>query len=178
MGSVAVQGVNLTGDDQADRTVHGGVYQAVYSYAREDYAWWENELGRALPPGQFGENLTTLGIGVNEALVGERWRVGTLLLEVTTPRFPCYKLAMKMDDPTFIKRFASALRPGAYFSIVEGGAVRQGDPIEIEFRPEHDITIKKFAQIYLFERDRLADLLAVNLPDSWRSSINQRLRNA
>src|SRR5579859_197300 len=72
-GRVAVKGVNLDGDDQADRTVHGGPDQAVYAYAREDYAWWENELQRVLPPGQFGENLTTLGIDVNEALVGERW---------------------------------------------------------------------------------------------------------
>jgi MOSC domain-containing protein YiiM len=176
-GRVALKGVNLDGDDQADRTVHGGPCQAVYSYASEDYAWWENELRRTMPPGQFGENLTTLGIDVNEALIGERWRIGTALLQVTTPRLPCFKLAMKMNDPKFIKRFASALRPGAYFAIVEEGELRKGDVVEIEFRPTHGVTIRQFAQIYLFERDRLAELLAVDLSDSWRTAINEHLQN-
>jgi MOSC domain-containing protein YiiM len=127
-GRVSVRGVNLEGDDQADRTVHGGPENAVYAYASEDYSWWDGELDRDLPPGQFGENLTTRDIDVNEALIGERWRAGTALLQVTTPRFPCYKLAMKMEDPHFIKRFSAALRPGAYLTILEEGAVEQGIP--------------------------------------------------
>ncbi len=174
-GRLAVKGVNLAGDDQADRKVHGGPYQAVYGYAREDYDWWENELGRAMPPGQFGENLTTRGIDVNEALIGERWRVGTALLQVTIPRLPCYKLAMKMDDPRFVKRFSAALRTGAYFAIAQEGDVSEGDGIEVVSQPTHDVTIKTFAQIYLFERDRVRELLAVDLPGSWRSWINEHL---
>ena len=174
-GRVTVRGVNLDGDDQADRRVHGGPDQAVYGYASEDYAWWKKDLRRAVLPGTFGENLTTVGIDISEALIGERWRVGTTLLRVTTPRLPCYKLAMKMDDPAFIKRFASALRPGAYFAIAEEGELGKGDAIEVESRPTHDITIKKFAQIYLFERDRSRELLVADLPDAWRDSITAKL---
>ena len=87
-GRVAVRGVNLVGDEQADRRVHGGPDKAVYAYAREDYAWWERQLGRPLEPGTFGENLTTEGIQVTGALVGERWRLGSVVLQVTSPRVP------------------------------------------------------------------------------------------
>ena len=168
---VAVQGVNLDGDDQADRSVHGGETRAVYAYAIEDYTWWEAQLGRTLPPGQFGENITTAGIDVNDALIGERWRVGTALLQITVPRVPCYKLAMKMDDPRFVKRFADALRPGPYFSIIESGDVEQGDSIEVVSQPSHDLTIAKMAQIYLFDRHRLRELLVPELPVSWREWV-------
>jgi MOSC domain-containing protein YiiM len=174
-GQVSVRGVNLDGDDQADRKVHGGPEQAVYAYACEDYTWWETELGRTMPPGQFGENLTTRGIDVNEALIGERWHVGTTVLQITFPRIPCYKLAMKMDDPRFIKRFGTALRPGSYFAIVQEGSVEKGDAIEVVSRPSHDVTIKKAMQIYLFERERLPELLVPELPTSWRESIEAHI---
>jgi MOSC domain-containing protein YiiM len=170
---LAVRGVNVEGDDQADRSVHGGPDRAIYAYATEDYAWWQAELGRDLPPGQFGENLTTHGIPVNDALIGERWRTGTALLQVTTPRIPCYKLAMKMDDPHFIKRFGAALRPGTYLAIIEEGTVAQGDPIEVVSRPSHQISVAEMARIYLFERDRLQELLVPELPDEWRDWILQ-----
>jgi MOSC domain-containing protein YiiM len=170
-GRVAVQGVNLQGDDQADRSVHGGEVRAVYAYAKEDYAWWALELGRTMPPGQFGENITTAGIDVNAALIGERWRVGSAILQITIPRVPCYKLAMKMEDPGFVRRFARALRPGPYFTILEKGYVRRGDSIEVVSRPSHDLTIAKMAQIYLFERSRLSELLVPELPSSWRDWI-------
>lgn len=174
-GRVAVQGVNLHGDDQADRSVHGGEVRAVYAYASEDYAWWELQLGRTLPPGQFGENITTAGIDVNAALVGECWRVGSALLQITLPRVPCYKLAMKMGDPRFIKRFARALRPGPYLSIVEEGVVEQGDSIEVVSRPSHDLSIAKMVRIYLFERECLSELLVPELPFSWREWIATQL---
>lgn len=174
-GRVAVQGINLHGDDQADRSVHGGEVRAVYAYAIEDYAWWEQQLGRTLPPGQFGENITTAGIDVNAALVGERWRVGSALLQITVPRAPCYKLAMKMGDRQFIKQFALALRPGPYLSIVEKGVVEEGASIEIVSRPSHDLTIAKMTRIYLFERDRLSELLVPELPSSWRGWIATQL---
>ena len=167
-GRIAVRGVNVDGDDQADRKVHGGPDQAVYGYASEDYAWWANELARNMTPAQFGENLTTRGIDINEALIGERWRIGTTLLQVTSPRIPCYKLAMKMDDPNFIKRFSAALRPGAYFAIVQEGAVEKGDEVEVVSRPPHGLSIKKMMRIYLFERERASEMLVPDLPESWR----------
>jgi len=115
-GRVAVRGVNVDGDDQADRTVHGGPDKAVYAYALEEIRQWEDELGRPLGAAAFGENLTTEGIDVSGALVGERWRIGTTLLEVVQPRLPCFKLGLRMGDPTFLKRFAESSRPGAYMA--------------------------------------------------------------
>src|SRR5262245_28089746 len=85
VGRIAVRGVNLAGDDQADRQAHGGPDKAVYAYTVEDARWWEQQLGRSLAYGEFGENLTTEGIEVNEALVGERWQVGATVLEVSEP---------------------------------------------------------------------------------------------
>ncbi|GAF99179.1 unnamed protein product, partial [marine sediment metagenome] len=95
-GPVAVEGTSLEGDVQVDRRVHGGEHKAVYAYALEDYAWWANELGRPLEAGSFGENLTTSGLNVSGAMVGERWRIGTVLLEVSQPRSPCFKLGIAM----------------------------------------------------------------------------------
>ena len=105
-GRLPVRGVNVEGDDQADRTVHGGPDKAVYSYGAEDTEWWEAELGRPLGPGAFGENLTVRGMPVSGALIGERWRIGTVLLEVAQPRVPCYKLGVRMGDRLFPKKFA------------------------------------------------------------------------
>jgi MOSC domain-containing protein YiiM len=160
-GSVAVRGVNVDGDDQADRDNHGGRDQAVYAYARESYAWWEGELGVGLPPGTFGENLTLEGIDVDGALIGERWSVGGsggLLLEVTAPRIPCSKLGKRMGDPRFVKRFAAARRPGAYLRIVREGSVAAGDVVEVVERPSHGVTIGVVNEAVLFD-DALAPRL-------------------
>lgn len=175
-GRVMVAGVNISGDDQADRSVHGGPDRALYAYAAEDYAWWSGELGRDLPPGTFGENLTTRGLDVNGALVGERWQIGSTVLQVTTPRFPCYKLAMKMGDPKFVKRFGVALRLGTYLSIVTEGALERGDAIEVVHRPAHGVTIGEMSKIYLFERHRLRELLVPELPGEWTQWINENAR--
>jgi MOSC domain-containing protein YiiM len=139
-GRVAVRGVNLAGDEQADLTVHGGPDKAVYAYAIEETVEWEAELERDLGVGAFGENLTTAGIDVSGALIGERWRIGTTLLEVVQPRFPCFKLGIRLDDPTLVRRFAHGSRPGAYLRIVEEGDIGQGDEIAIEDRPDHGVT--------------------------------------
>ena len=112
-GRVPLRGVNFEGDDQADRTVHGGPDKAVYAYGAEDTEWWSAELGRTLDPGTFGENLTVRGVPVSGAVIGERWEVGSTVLEVAQPRLPCFKLGLKMGDPRFLKRFADAGRPGA-----------------------------------------------------------------
>lgn len=177
-GRVAVRGVNLDGDDQADRCVHGGPVRSIYAYGCEDYVWWESELGRAMPPGTFGENLTTAGIDPNDALVGERWRIGSVLVQVTIPRVPCYKLGIKMGDPHFVKRFAGALRPGPYFTIVEEGELGAGDPIEVVHKPGHALTIRETSRIYLFDRPRLAELLVPELPESWRGWVTELVEEA
>jgi MOSC domain-containing protein YiiM len=168
-GRVRARGVNLEGDEQADRSVHGGPDKAVYSYAREDYERWEGELGRELAPGSFGENLTTLGIDVSGAVIGERWRAGTVLLEVSQPRTPCWKLGVRMDDPRFIKRFAQAGRPGAYLRIVEEGELGAGDAVEVTSRPAHGVTVAEVAHAFLRDHSRAARLLeAPELTESWR----------
>jgi MOSC domain-containing protein YiiM len=171
-GRVAVRGVNLDGDDQADRTVHGGPDKAVYAYAIEEVRRWEDELRRPLGPAAFGENLTTEGIDVSGALVGERWRIGTTLLEVVQPRLPCFKLGLRMGDPAFLRRFARSSRPGAYLRIVTEGELGAGDAIEVLSRPEHGITVAFVSDAILLDetlRERagsapeLAEMLAVHL---------------
>jgi MOSC domain-containing protein YiiM len=158
-GRVSVRGVNLAGDDQADRTVHGGPDKAVYAYAAEETGEWEEELGRELGAGAFGENLTTVGVDVSGATIGERWRVGTTLLEVVQPRFPCFKLGIKMGEPGFVRRFAYASRPGAYLRIVEEGDLGRGDRIEITRRPDHGVTSRLVYDAILRDRDLIATAL-------------------
>ena len=176
-GRVRLHGVNLDGDDQADRGVHGGRDRAAYAYASEDYAWWAGELGRDCAPGTFGENFTTRGIDVSGALIGERWRVGSAVVQVTSPRIPCYKLAMKMDDPQFVRRFAEALRPGAYLSVVQEGDVAAGDGVEIVHRPGHDLSLAAMVRIYFFERHRIGELVDVeDLPAGWRDWAREHAR--
>jgi MOSC domain-containing protein YiiM len=159
-GRVAVRGVNVDGDDQADRTVHGGPDKAVYAYALEEIRQWEDELGRPLGAAAFGENLTTEGIDVSGALVGERWRIGTTLLEVVQPRLPCFKLGLRMGDPAFVKRFALASRPGAYLRIVEEGELGAGDAIEVADRPAHGVTVALVARAIMIDHDLLAQAAA------------------
>jgi MOSC domain-containing protein YiiM len=153
-GRVRVAGVNVEGDDQADRRVHGGPDKAVYAYAREDTAWWEGQLGRELGPGAFGENLTVEGLDVSGAVIGERWRLGTVELEVCQPRFPCFKLGLRFGDPQMLKRFTQAERPGAYLRIVREGEIGAGDAIDVTDRPEHGITIALVARAVMID-DRL-----------------------
>ncbi len=176
-GRLAVRGVNIEGDDQADRSVHGGVDKAVYAYAREDYEWWEQELGRALDPGTFGENLTLRGVDVNGARIGERWRIGGTLLEVSEPRFPCWKIGVKMDDPRFLKRFSKALRTGAYLRIVEEGELAAGDAVTIEHRPDHDVTIELFARAYLSDHSLGPRVVVAQaLAPRWHEWFNEHAR--
>jgi MOSC domain-containing protein YiiM len=171
-GRVRVEGVNVAGDQQADRRVHGGPDKAVYVYAREDAARWEEQLGRVLPPGMFGENLTTEGVDVSGAVIGERWRIGTVELEVAQPRLPCAKLGTRFGDLTMVKRFAEASRPGGYCRIVTEGELGAGDEIELLSRPEHGITLAFVSNAILLDetlRERagsapeLAQDLAVHL---------------
>jgi MOSC domain-containing protein YiiM len=175
-GRVEVRGVNVDGDEQADRSVHGGPDKALYSYAREDIDWWERELGRELPDGVFGENLTLRGVDVTGALIGERWRIGSVLLEVSEPRFPCWKLGARFGDPKMLKHFAAARRPGAYLRIVEEGDLATGDAVDVVERPGHGLTIGSFAHAYLEDRSALSRLLEVPaVSEDWRAWARERV---
>jgi MOSC domain-containing protein YiiM len=143
-GPVAVGELGLDGDRQFDTRNHGGPDKAVYAYASEDAAWWAEELGRDIPPGLLGDNLTTVGLDVTGARIGERWRIGGsdgVLVEVRMPRTPCENLSARMRDSTFHKRFTASRRVGAYLKVCEPGTIAAGDPIEIDFRPDHTLTV-------------------------------------
>jgi MOSC domain-containing protein YiiM len=158
-GRVPVAGVTVGDDVQVDKKHHGGPLQAVYAYAIEDYAWWSKELGRELAPGAFGDNLTTEGIDITNAPIGQRWKVGTCVIEITDPRIPCSTLRARMQIPGFVKRFARSRRFGAYFMIVEEGDVAAGDDIDILATPEHDATIARLGAAYF--NDDLAEAEAL-----------------
>jgi MOSC domain-containing protein YiiM len=171
-GRIHVAGVNVEGDEQADLRVHGGPDKAVYAYSLEETRAWEQELGREIGPGGFGENLTLEGVDVSGARVGERWRIGTVLLETTEPRDPCFKLNLRMGDNRFGKRFLAAARPGAYLRILEEGELGAGDAVEVVRRPEHDVTMRLMMLAARVDRTRLPELLAApDLTDEWREYI-------
>lgn len=141
-GPRGIGGSGLVGDPICDRRHHGGTDQAVYAYAREDLDFWEQELGRPLRCGAFGENLTTSGLDVTEALVGERWQVGdSCVLEVTSPRIPCRTFAGWLAEQRWVRRFTHEGRPGAYLRVIAPGPVRAGDSISVVARPHHQISI-------------------------------------
>jgi MOSC domain-containing protein YiiM len=168
-GRIAVRGVNLAGDDQADRNAHGGPDKVVYAYAVEDARWWEREIGRSLEHGEFGENLTTEGIEVNDALVGERWQIGTTVLEVSEPRVPCWRLGVRMNDKMFPRRFTGALRPGPYLRLIADGTVGAGDEITVIERPGHGLTVRDVFRIYTRDHDEVPRLLTVpQMSESWK----------
>lgn len=178
-GRIAIRGINLDGDVQADREAHGGFDKAVYAYAIEDTRWWENVIGRSLVYGQFGENLTTAGIEVNDALVGDRWLIGTSVLEVSEPRIPCWRLGVRMDDNMFPRRFTEAQRPGTYLRIVVEGDVGEGDEIRLVERPDHNLTIRDVFRIYTRDRGEAGRLLAVpQMSESWRGWAEALVRKA
>jgi MOSC domain-containing protein YiiM len=130
-GPVEVGPLGLVDDVQVDRRYHGGTDKAVYAYAVEDGEWWREEEGVAWEPGLFGENLTVSGLDLVNAPVGQRWRVGSTLLEVSEPRTPCFKLGHRIGDMRFVRRFAKALRLGAYLRVIEPGHLAAGNPVAI-----------------------------------------------
>ncbi len=172
---VRVRGVNLQGDDQADRAVHGGADKAVYAYAVEDQMWWESQIGRPLEYGELGENLTTKGIDITNAVVGEHWEVGNVLLEVSDPRVPCWKLAFRMGDPLFPRRFTAAGRPGTYLRILEEGELGAGDEIRVVMRPDHGLTIGEVFRILTRDQGEAGRLLSVpQVSESWKAWAENR----
>ena len=157
-GRVAVHPLGLDGDVQVNKKWHGGEGQALYAYAQEDADWWAAELERELPAGLFGENLRTGGIDLTGALLGERWRIGAVLVEVTAPRTPCAKLRAHWGVPRLIKRFTEHGASGAYLRVLETGDIGAGDHIEVVERPDHDITIGTTFRAFTTERHLLASL--------------------
>ena len=169
--------VGLSGDRVYDLPHHGGTYQAVYAYAREDLDAWAVTMERTLPNGVFGENLTTAGIDITGALIGDRWRVGdTVVLEVTCPRIPCQTFQGWLDRAGWIKEFTRAAVPGAYMRVVTPGEVRADDPIEIVHRPEHDVTVGLVFRAFGGEPELLPKLLVADaLPPEDLEQVRRRL---
>jgi MOSC domain-containing protein YiiM len=139
---------------------HGGGDQAVYAYAREDLDWWQDELGAPLRSGMFGENLTTTGLAVSGALIGETWRIGDdVLVQVTSPRVPCSTFSAWINRKGWLQAFIRASRPGAYLRVLSGGALKASDPMVVEFRPSHSVTVEKSFRALTLEPDLLPGLL-------------------
>ncbi|MGL5827446.1 MAG: MOSC domain-containing protein [Nocardioides sp.] len=148
-GPVEVHALGVAGDQVSDTRHHGGITKAVYVFAREDLDWWASQLNQPVTDGQFGENLTTTGIDVNEALIGERWRIGTVLLELAEARIPCndFKNWMRQsgyDAAAWVKRFTRVGRPGPYLKVLQPGVLQAGDEIVVEHRPSHDVTVSRY----------------------------------
>jgi MOSC domain-containing protein YiiM len=154
-------GSGVVGDYIGDGKHHGGDEQALYAFQREDLDAWEKRLERTIPNGFFGENLTTRDLEVNEARVGERWRVGpNVVLQVTMPRIPCATFRGWVGEPGWAKWFTAAGRPGAYLRVITPGQVSAGDPVEVIHRPDHDVTISLVFRATTTEHELLPSLLA------------------
>ena len=153
----------MLGDDVVSRKHHGGSQQAVYAVAREELDWWGAELGRDLRDGMFGENVTTLGLDVDAAVVGQRWTVGSAVLEVTGPRIPCATFAAWMGERGWVRRFTERGRTGAYLAVVEPGVLSVGDTIEVGPRPEHGITVPEVFGAFMGDDDLAARVVAAQV---------------
>ncbi len=160
-GPVTVGLLGLDGDEYADKEHHGGVEQAVYAYAREDLDWWTEQLGRELRNGIFGENVTTTGIDISAALIGEIWRMGTVVVQLTAPRIPCVTFKSWLDEPHWVKRFAAAGRPGTYLRVLTPGVVQAGDELTVVSRPSEEVTVAESMRAFYGDRDIMRRLLTV-----------------
>ena len=169
-GPVEMDLLGLAGDEVADTKHHGGTYQAVYAFAQEDGEYWADRLGGPVRPGLFGENLTTAGIDVNAARLGERWRIGTVLLEVVSVRIPCsvFKNWLDLhghDARHWQKRFTAVGRPGPYLRVLEPGTLAAGDEVVVEHRPDHDVTVSTMFRALTTERHLLRHLVGLDRID-------------
>lgn len=179
-GPVMLRTMNLDGDRQADLSVHGGPYKAVYAYPSEHYEFWRKELPEmTLPFGMFGENFTTEGLFEPSVNVGDRFRVGEAELIVSQPRLPCYKLGIKFGRADIIKRFLRSRRTGFYFAVAKEGMVEAGDDFELIERDPNKVTVADITRLYAFDRDDLETLQrAINLealPESWREHFRKQI---
>jgi MOSC domain-containing protein YiiM len=179
-GRVPVRTLNLDGDRQADLSVHGGPEKAVYAYPTEHYEYWREELpGVDLPPGSFGENLTTEGLRETEVRIGDRFRIGSTVLRVTQPRMPCHKLGVKFERDDMVRRFLASERTGFYLAVVREGDVGAGDAIERLERAPHELMVSGAARLYAGDHNdpealrRAAEV--EDLPESWREHFRQQM---
>ncbi|QKE86183.1 MOSC domain-containing protein [Arthrobacter sp. NEB 688] len=159
-------GSGVVGDDVVSRRHHGGSSQAVYAVAREELDHWGGVLERVLPDGQFGENLTTQGLDVDGAVVGERWRVGSALLEVTGPRIPCATFGAWMGERGWVRRFTERGRTGAYLAVVEPGTVSTGDVVEVLERPAHGIVVPRVFRALCGDLEAADEVLGARVLDA------------
>lgn len=177
-GRVAVRTNNIAGDRQADLTVHGGPYKAVYCYPEEHYSFWSRQLPDVeLVAGMFGENLTTQGLDEQTVLIGDRFRVGSAVLQVTQPRMPCYKLNIRFGRPDMVKRFWTSGRPGIYFSVVEEGALASGDGIEKVGAEIEGISVADVVALYRGKKtdsELLERALRAPLFGGWKEELLER----
>lgn len=170
-------GSGLVGDSIGNSKFHGGDDQAVYAYAREDLDAWQGQIDREITNGMFGENVTTSGVDVTNAVIGERWRVGSggLLLQVTRPRTPCKTFAVRMGIRGWIKTFTNGGTPGAYLRVLEPGPAAAGDEIEVLDRPEHGVTIATVYRAMMLEPDLMPSILAADeLPEPLKRQARRR----
>jgi MOSC domain-containing protein YiiM len=153
--------LGLAGDEHGDTENHGGLDQAVYAYAREDLDWWTERVGRELRNGEFGENVTTSGLEVTGALIGEIWRMGEVVVQITSPRIPCETFKAWTGEDHWVRRFAAGGRPGAYLRVLTEGEIRAGDDIEVLSRPEQRVTVAESMLAYYGDAALMRTLLTV-----------------
>jgi MOSC domain-containing protein YiiM len=181
-GRIRLRETNLDGDRQADLTVHGGPNKAVYGYASEHYSYWQAELPKQeLPWGAFGENFTTEGMLETKLSMGDRFRLGSAVIRVTTPRLPCYKLAAKFQSDAMIARFLRSSHSGFYFAVVEEGEVGAGDELQFLESETPSLTIAEFNHLYVSPKPDLELLKRAvevkSLPESWRERYQARIED-
>jgi MOSC domain-containing protein YiiM len=181
-GRAQVRTLNIDGDEQSDLSVHGGRHKAVYAYPSEHYATWAQELGVDLPWGAFGENLTLEGILEDEIRIGDRLTIGSVVLEVTQPRMPCFKLGIRFDRDDMVRRFLESGRSGLYLAVSREGVIAAGDEVTFESAAEHDVTIADVAEVYATggdDRNLLRRVVAVpTLPDGLKQHFAKLLARA
>src|SRR5258706_15633295 len=185
-GRIALRALNLDGDGQADLTVHGGEYKAVYCYPLAHYEYWKKELpGRKLPLGMFGENFTTDGLSEDSAHLGDRFSVGSAEVVVTQPRLPCYKLGLKFQSDDMVRRFMASGRTGFYLAVSREGEVGAGDEIKVISRDENTVPVSEITRLYIAKRYDDGDVKSLRralrvgaLPDGWKQYFGERLERA
>jgi MOSC domain-containing protein YiiM len=183
-GRVALRTLNLEGDGQADLTVHGGKYKAVYCYPIEHYAYWKREMpGQEVPLAMFGENFTTEGMLEDSVHLGDQFSVGSARVAVTQPRLPCYKLGVRFQSDDMVKRFLASGRTGFYLAVTHEGEVGAGDEITLIAREPHAVPVSEITRLYIAKRFSDDDVTSVRralrvaaLPESWKDYLRERLQ--
>lgn len=185
-GRVALHKLNLEGDRQADLSVHGGEYKAVYCYPNAHYDYWKKELSaRELPLGMFGENFTTEGLLENSVYIGDQFSIGSAGVVVTQPRLPCYKLGVRFQADDMVKRFLASGRTGFYLAVLREGEVGAGDEITVLARDPNAVPVSEVTRLYIAKRYTEGDVTSVHhalqvpaLPESWKAYFRERLQKA